>query len=401
MSNLASTTSRKFSVPFLKAWRSRRSGLSLRQLREYEQKATSLQNQELKSRASAIRDLALDDKVSQALRGEYIGLVCEAVFRTNGFRLFDVQLLAATSATLGQIVEMQTGEGKTVVTGVIAAAQTLSAPSVHVGTTNQYLAARDMEDNAEMFDLLGISFGLLPEESDKEESTRVYRRQIVYGPGYQYGFDYLHDQMDMRKDRSRGMGRQIANRIRGLTPITQTIQLPHHHIALIDEADSVMIDEAMTPLVISLPARDQSPDPEPYLLAKTISRDLVEGEDYQITMPGKIIEVNDKANQRTHDLIARHRTLQLLRPWRTYISNAIRADKVMQRDVDYVVLDSKTKVVTTVGWSRERVGKIINPEKGGVIPEKGDRVEAYVKKQGDHYTLYGSEDYYIKVISSE
>ena len=157
---------------------------------------------------------------------------------------------------------MQTGEGKTVVTGAIAAIKTLNSPSVHVGTTNTYLASRDLEELTATFELLGISNGLLPEESNENASRNIYRKQVVYGPGYQYGFDYLRDQMYLRDNRQTDLGVATLNRIRGLDPYKKLIQPAEHHVALIDEADSVMIDEAMTPLVISLPTKDFE-DPTP------------------------------------------------------------------------------------------------------------------------------------------
>ena len=130
--------------------------------------------------------------------------------------------------------------------------------------------------------------------------------------------------MYLRDNRQSELGTATLNRIRGKDPFKKLIQPDEHHMALIDEADSVMIDEAMTPLIISMPKKTGE-DPKPYLLAKKITSKFVEGVDYKIEMPGKKIEVFDATNKKAHDEIADIRNLRLSRPWRIYISNAIRA----------------------------------------------------------------------------
>ena len=315
-------------------------------VRKHESKAVSLSDAQLRSQAVDLRDqyAEANAKARPDLREQYAGLITEAVFRSLGFRLFDVQLRGIGAAGGGAIVEMQTGEGKTVVTGCIAALKSLEVPSVHVSTTNIYLADRDCDEMAPIFDHLGLAHAKLPGESDESASRSAYKQQIVYGPGYQFGFDYLHDQMKLRQRRKNSLGESFVNKIRGNHQGHKLIQPAEHYVALIDEADSVMIDEALTPLIISMP--DKNPqDPVPYQLAKKIAAELIEGEDYKIKLPEKSIEVNGNANQRAHDRIAGHRELRLARPWKAYISNAIRAEKVLQRNVDYVVLEEKIQLV--------------------------------------------------------
>lgn len=314
-----------------------------KEIRAAEQSASRLSDQTLRDTADRCREEFAETN-DEAVVVQFAGLIAESVYRSNRFRLFDVQINAIAAAASGAIAEMQTGEGKTIVTGAIAALQSLVAPSVHVGTTNTYLAGRDLESLVGTFDRLGITYGLLPEESNESESRRVYANQIVYGPGYQYGFDYLRDQMYLRDNRQSALGATTVNRIRGLDPYRKLIQPRDHHIALIDEADSVMIDEAMTPLVISLPTKDVE-DPTPYLIAKQIVSEFTEGIQYTLAMPSKRIEVTDEANQLAHDKIADKQDLNLSRPWRIYITNAIRASQTYHRDVDYVVVDQKVQIV--------------------------------------------------------
>jgi preprotein translocase subunit SecA len=330
---------------FVSLSRSRRGIQRLfREVRSFESKLASKSESSIRSLAEDILAKGVKEGASRSLSVNWAGLIAETISRSHGFRLHDVQVQAMIAGAGGAIVEMQTGEGKTVVTGATAAMKLLTSQSVHVGTTNTYLAARDLEDMAATFELLGISYGLLPEESNESATRRAYRNQVVYGPGYQYGFDYLRDQMNLRKDRQSSLGVSLANRIRGRDPFQNLVQSGNHNVALIDEADSVMIDEAMTPLIISVPGSAHE-DPTPYLLAKKITAEYVEGNEYTLKMPEKKLELTDKASEEAHDAVAKHRTLKLARPWRIYLTNAIRAKRLFTRNVDYVVVDEEVQIV--------------------------------------------------------
>lgn len=315
-------------------------------VRESESSFRSLSDAGLLKQANSIRERYAESASGdrEQYRNEYAGLICECVYRSLGFRLFDVQLEGVGAASRGSIIEMQTGEGKTVVTGCIAALRSLDVPSVHVSTTNSYLADRDCDELAPIFDRLGLTHGKLPSQSNEAASRWAYKQQIVYGPGYQFGFDFLHDQMKLRQQKKNQLGKTVVNRIRGSELGHKLIQPAERHVALIDEADSVMIDEAMTPLIISLPGKNAQ-DPIPYRIANRIAADLVEGDDYTIKRPEKKIEINDQTNLEAHQKIASQRDLILARPWKSYISNAIRAQKILKRDIDYVVLDQKIQLV--------------------------------------------------------
>ena len=343
ISSTARETKRARRLGFMGFHKKRAPQASASRIRRAEQAAGALSDQKLAKRSSELQEQAAE-KIDDAVINEFGGLIAESIFRSVGFRLYDVQVGAMIAGAQGAIVEMHTGEGKTVVTGAIAALKSLGCPSIHVGTTNTYLAARDLESVAPAFDMLGISHGLLPEESDETASRKAYRKQVVYGPGYQYGFDYLQDQMFLRDNRQSELGISTVNQIRGNDPFNNLIQPSKHHVALIDEADSVMIDEAMTPLIISLPAKSHE-DPTPYLLAKKITSEFAINEHYHIELPSKKIEVTDAANVIAHDAIAKIKGLSLARPWRTYIVNAIRAQEVYERDIDYVVRDDSVQIV--------------------------------------------------------
>ena len=315
-------------------------------VRKAESSFANASDAELDKQSEAIRERFQESGAAaqKELRMQYAGLIAECVYRSMGFRLYDVQVEAIGAAGANAIVEMQTGEGKTVVTGSIAALRTLEYPSVHVSTTNIYLADRDCEELAPIFERLGLSVGKLPEESDETASRRAYKNQLVYGPGYQFGFDFLHDQMNLRRERKKQTGSAVMNRIRGIVGGKPLIQSGQHYLSLIDEADSVMIDEAMTPLIISLPG-DTHQDPVPYRLAHQIVGEMVDGTDYHIKLPEKSIELTDQANVDAHEKIAKQRNLFLARPWKVYLTNSIRAQRILTRDVDYVVLDGKVQLV--------------------------------------------------------
>ena len=314
-----------------------------RLVRETEAKLEGITTADLFAQAQIVREKVATEGCSYDSYVRYCGLADEATFHVHGYRLYDVQVAAVGAAIAGYIVEMQTGEGKTIVTGIVAALKTLQHFSVHVGTTNPYLAARDLESLEEIYAILGISYGLLPEESDESQSRMAYRQQIVYGPGYQYGFDYLRDQMYLRKARKNNLGLSVMHRIRGQETQQNMIQPPAHAMALIDEADSVMIDEAMTPLIISMPSKDIE-DPAPYLAAQKIVADFVDGDDYTIEWPSKKLTITDEANDRAHIAVEKQ-PLELVRPWRIYISNAVRARETFKRDIDYVVVDASVQIV--------------------------------------------------------
>jgi len=311
------------------------------QIRKAEQNAASLTDSELKTNAETIRGLKEQERHERKI--EFAGLIANAVTRGAGFRLHEVQLLAIAAAVRGAIVEMQTGEGKTVVTGCAAAMQTLFSTSVHVGTTNTYLAQRDREAMIPVWDHLGITSGLLSAENDETTTKAAYRSDITYGAGYQFGFDYLHDQIYLRENRESRLGQKTLNRISGINLEDNLLQKLPHDAILIDEADSVMIDEAATPLVIS-GGEANIENPKPFLIAREFAANLTENDDFEIKLNTKEIKLKDQVSARCHEALQGKR-YGLKRPWTTYITNAIRAQRILQRNIDYVVRDEAIAIV--------------------------------------------------------
>ena len=174
----------------------------------------------------------------------------EAVKRTLGFRMHDVQIRGALAAANGSIIEMQTGEGKTVVCGVTALIRSVFDQAVHVATTNDYLAERDHESVAPIFRLLKTSSAVIKLDASDTETRAAYRCQITYGPGYLFGFDYLRDQIKLKEVQSVNLGRDVLISINGRNLADELSQYVHQSI-IVDEADSVLIDESTTPLILS------------------------------------------------------------------------------------------------------------------------------------------------------
>ena len=335
----ANGMSRYFGVVGKKAQRQMEN--DFREIRKHESAVAGLSAEQFAEQSNSLRESEPNDD-DVVLR--YAGIVVNAVTRTIGFRLHDVQVQAIAAGVRGAIVQMQTGEGKTVVTGSVAAIKTVQVPSVHVGTTNAYLAGRDLEYMQGVFDYLNISYGLLPEKSENSETRKVYQCQITYGPGYQFGFDYLRDQVTLREQRLSRLGRKTINRISGFEPQHLLVQPPEYHAMLIDEADSVMIDEAVTPLVIS-GGTSECDNPKPYLIAKQLADSFEEGSDYTIHPETKAIELDDVTVEKCFDEIRSGKRLKLERPWKTYVVNAIRAEKSFRRDVDYIIQEGKIAIV--------------------------------------------------------
>ncbi len=277
----------------------------------------------------------------QLLLGLELGAL--AIQRTFGFLPHDVQVLAATESARGRIVEMKTGEGKTVVAALTAYLLGLFGQGVHVATTNDYLAERDCKLVSPFFDRLGMKVGLLERTGADRRNREANACDVTYGPGYQFGFDFLIDQITLRRAEEGGLGRTLLDSLNDHDLTEQLIQVRGHGCTVIDEADSVLIDEATTPLILSggLP---KIADPQPYVLAKRVVEQLEAGSHFDFG-PARQIYFTERGKQLILDAIERHARLPLDRPWINYIENALRAKFFFHRDEHYVVLEGKIRIV--------------------------------------------------------
>ncbi|MCA9148474.1 MAG: hypothetical protein KDA92_04210 [Planctomycetales bacterium] len=313
--------------------------------RHYELGFEPLSDMELATRLAVIRaQLIQQAGDDNSWHAEVAALGAEAIRRTLGFRLHDVQLFGALATAAGAIIEMRTGEGKTVVCGLAALIRSAQDLSVHVATTSDYLAERDHATLAPAFNLLETSSGVLRRDAHATETRHVYAQRITYGPGYLFGFDYLRDQIQLQAEEQIVLGRHVLQAIDGRDPTERLLQHLHQTI-IVDEADSVLIDEATTPLILSGQQEHQPAAAEAYVFATDVARLLEEVTDYEATDNGRRIRLTRSGHDRVHAALRERSGLLLLRPWTTYVENALYAMKNLQRDEHYVVTDQKVRLV--------------------------------------------------------
>ncbi len=269
--------------------------------------------------------------------------VVEAVRQVLGLRLFDVQLHAGVIVCRGAVAEMQTGEGKTLSVALPAYVQALSGRGVHVATPNSYLAERDCHRLAPVFSLLGVTCGLLREKAPAEEVRAAYQADITYGPGHAFGFDYLRDQLTLDRISSQPMGHQLYARLRG-DATEQSLLQRGLFAAIVDEIDHVLIDDAVSPLLLSGGGEGESPDADVHREARIVAESLELERDFQILAGGNLQLTNAGFEHvYAHEEMTLHP--QLVRPWHEYVVLALRAMHVLQRDVHYIVRDDEVQIV--------------------------------------------------------
>ena len=295
---------------------------------------------ELKDTFAELRTAKLD--IDQKLiRAASLGSV--AVQRTMGFSMHDVQLKGSLATARGAIIEMQTGEGKTVVSGVAAVIRAAIDVSVHVATTTDYLAARDHESVQEIFDILGLTSAALDSDDKPEQTQLKYQSDIVYGPGYAFGFDYLRDQLSIREFESLTLGRDTLEAING-TDFRKSLVQTSHACIIVDEADSVLIDEAATPLILS-GSETYAESIEAYQHAKHLAFTLTVDEDYTIDHRTRQIELTEDGRDNCFAALKTIGRLDLSRPWTAYVENALYAQFLLVRDEHYVIQDDEIALV--------------------------------------------------------
>ena len=206
-------------------------------INQIEPQFSKLSNNELQQKTVEFKERVQKGESLENILPEAFSVVREASLRVNGMRHFDVQLIGAMVLNDGKIAEMRTGEGKTLTATLAAYLNALKGKSVHVITVNDYLAKRDCETNKELFEFLGLSVAVNTSELTPPEKKEAYNADITYGTNNEFGFDYLRDNMTFNPEEK--VQRDLF-------------------FAIVDEVDSILIDEARTPLIISGPAEDSS-----------------------------------------------------------------------------------------------------------------------------------------------
>lgn len=301
------------------------------QVNALEDSFTSLSDAELREETDRFRARLADGESVDDLLAEAFAAVREASRRTLGLRHFDVQLMGGAALHLGNIAEMRTGEGKTLVATAPAYLNALSGKGVHVVTVNDYLAGYQADLMGRVYRFLGLTTGTILANMTPAQRREQYAADITYGTNNEFGFDYLRDNMAWSVD-------DLVQR--------------GHHFAIVDEVDSILIDEARTPLIISGPA---SGDANRWYgeFAKVVRR-LERERDYEVDEKKRTVGVLEPGIERVEDYLGIDNLYESLNtPLIGFLNNAIKAKELFKRDKDYVVMNGEVLIVD------EHTGRIL------------------------------------------
>ena len=290
-----------------------------------------LSDDELKAETSTLRERYAAGESLDDLLPEAFSAVREASVRTLGMRHFDVQLMGGAALHLGNIAEMKTGEGKTLVATLASYLNAIPGRGVHVVTVNDFLAKYQSELMGRIFRALGMTTGCIISGQDPQERRAQYECDITYGTNNEFGFDYLRDNMANAK---------------------QDLVQRGHFFAVVDEVDSILIDEARTPLIISGPA---AADVNRWfgIFAK-LANDLVAEEDYEVDEKKRTIGVLESGIDKVEDYLGITNLYETANtPLISFLNNSIRAKELFKRDKDYVVVEGEVQIVD------EHTGRIL------------------------------------------
>ncbi|HDR4726472.1 accessory Sec system translocase SecA2 [Bacillus cereus group sp. Sample62] len=294
----------------------------VQEINNLEEKLSDLSDEDLRHKTITFKNMLHDGKTVDDIKVEAFAVVREAAKRVLGLRHYDVQLIGGLVLLEANIAEMPTGEGKTLVSSLPTYVRALEGKGVHVITVNDYLAKRDKELIGQVHEFLGLKVGLNIPQIDPVEKKLAYEADITYGIGTEFGFDYLRDNMASSKN--------------------EQVQRPYH-FAIIDEIDSVLIDEAKTPLIIA--GKKSSSSDLHYLCAKVI-KSFQDTLHYTYDAETKSASFTEDGITKTEDLFdidnlydLEHQTLY------HYMIQALRAHVAFQCDVDYIVHDEKILLV--------------------------------------------------------
>ncbi|MBW9227002.1 preprotein translocase subunit SecA [Leptospira interrogans] len=294
----------------------------VRQINSLEESIKGMDDSTLSSQTKKFKERIVQGESLDSILPEAFATVREVSLRTMGMRHFDVQMMGGIALHGGNISEMKTGEGKTLTSTLAVYLNSLAGNGVHVVTVNDYLAKRDANWMKPIYDFLGISVGVIQHDMDHEQRKVAYAADITYGTNNEFGFDYLRDNMVSHKDHK--------------------VQRSHF-FAIVDEVDSILIDEARTPLIISGPS-DEATDK--YVRVNKIIPKLSEGEDFEVDEKARNVLLTEKGVSHVEEILSIE---NLYAPENVdlvhHVHQALKAHKIFRVDKDYVVQQGQVVII--------------------------------------------------------
>ena len=292
------------------------------QVNKFEQEVSSLDDQSLRAKTDSFKERVNKGETLDSILPEAFAVVREAARRTLGQRHYDVQLMGGAALHKGNIAEMKTGEGKTLVSTLPAYLNALTGKGVHIVTVNDYLAERDSEWMGRVHRFLGLKVGVILASMSPTERREAYAADITYGTNNEFGFDYLRDNMSWS--------------------LSDCVQRSHN-FAIVDEVDSILIDEARTPLIISGPADKAT---KWYVEFANIVARLNRDTHYEVDEKKRTVGILDEGVSRVEEALDISNLYESANtPMIGYLNNAIKAKELFKRDKDYVVMNGELLIV--------------------------------------------------------
>jgi len=292
------------------------------QVNKFENEVSALDDLALRNKTDKFKERLTNGESLESILPEAFAVVREAAKRTLGQRHYDVQLMGGAALHKGNIAEMRTGEGKTLVSTLPAYLNALTGKGVHIVTVNDYLAERDSEWMGRVHRFLGLKVGVILSSMSPAERREAYASDITYGTNNEFGFDYLRDNMAWS--------------------LSDCVQR-EHNFAIVDEVDSILIDEARTPLIISGPADKAT---KWYVEFANIVGKLSLNLHYEVDEKKRTVGILDEGVTRVEEALGIENLYESANtPMIGYLNNAIRAKELFKRDKDYVVMDGELLIV--------------------------------------------------------
>jgi len=293
----------------------------------FEPTISAMTDDELKGQTELFKRRLADGAQVDDLLPEAFATVREAATRTLGQRHYDVQLIGGIALHRGEIAEMKTGEGKTLVATLAVYLNALEGKGVHVVTVNDYLARRDAGWMGQIYRFLGLTVGVIVPNLTDQERRDAYNSDITYGTNNEFGFDYLRD--NMKYSRAHMVQRAF-------------------HYAIVDEVDSILIDEARTPLIISGPTDDKS---DLYIAADRIVKSFVES-DYELDEKQKSVVLTEEGTEKAERMLEAEGLIEGRNLYDIvntqvvhHLNQALKANVMFKKDIDYIVKDGKVVII--------------------------------------------------------